>query len=96
MYQSQVNMSTYGLDVALRYDLSRHLDGQPLQFMMKDRSVPNSPIMSSYILFGFGEISQSRVQETQDVRLSALYLCQNSALHLMHRVYGLMYSLLGF
>ena len=39
MYQSQVNMSTYGLDVALKYDLSRHLDGQPLQFMMKDRSV---------------------------------------------------------
>ena len=38
MYQSQVNMSTYGLDVALKYDLSRHLDGQPLQFMMKDRS----------------------------------------------------------
>ena len=37
MYQSQVNMSTYGLDVALRYDLTRHLDGQPLQFMMKDR-----------------------------------------------------------
>ena len=39
MYQSQVNMSTYGLDVALKYDLSRHLDGQPLQFMMKDRSL---------------------------------------------------------
>ena len=39
MYQSQVNMSTYGLDVALKYDLSRHLDGQPLQFMLKDRSV---------------------------------------------------------
>ena len=37
MYQSQVDMSRYELDVALRFDLARNLDGQPLQFMIKDR-----------------------------------------------------------
>jgi len=37
MYQSQVDMARYGLDVGLRFDLTNHLDGQPLQFMMKDR-----------------------------------------------------------
>lgn len=37
LYQSQVDMSTYELDVALKFDLTRHLNGQPLQFMMKDR-----------------------------------------------------------
>ena len=38
IYQSQVNMSTYQLDVGLKFDLCRHLDGQPMQFMLKDRS----------------------------------------------------------
>lgn len=38
MYQSQVNLASYVLDVGLRFDLATHLDGQPLQFMMKDRS----------------------------------------------------------
>jgi hypothetical protein len=37
MYQSQVNLASYVLDVGLRFDLATHLDGQPLQFMMKDR-----------------------------------------------------------
>lgn len=34
-------MSDYTLDVGLRFDLSRHLDGQPLQFMVKDRQAPD-------------------------------------------------------
>ena len=42
MYQHQVDMSKYQLDVALRFDLTRCLDGQPLQFMIKDRCVPRS------------------------------------------------------
>ena len=37
IYQSQVNMSTYQLDVGLKFDLCRHLDGQPMQFMLRDR-----------------------------------------------------------
>ena len=42
MYQHQVDMSKYQLDVALRFDLTRCLDGQPLQFMIKDRFVLRS------------------------------------------------------
>jgi len=38
IYQSQVDLASYSLDVGLRFDLTNHLDGQPLQFMMKDRS----------------------------------------------------------
>lgn len=44
IYQSQVDMSKYSLNVGLQFDLSRHLDGQPLQFMMKDR----------FLTFSFG------------------------------------------
>ena len=35
--QHFVDLSTYELDMVRRFDLSCHLDGQPLQFMMKDR-----------------------------------------------------------
>jgi hypothetical protein len=28
-----VDLATYELDLIYRFDLSRHLDGQPLQFM---------------------------------------------------------------
>eukprot|EP00891_Asterochloris_glomerata_P006939 jgi/Astpho2/6939/Aster-x1409 len=37
MYQHFVDLSTYELDMVRRFDLSCHLDSQPLQFMMKDR-----------------------------------------------------------
>ncbi len=39
MYQHFVDLSTYELNMLYCFDLGRHLDGQPLQLMMKDRSV---------------------------------------------------------
>ena len=39
LFQHMVDLSTYELDLALsRFDLTRYLDGQPLQFMMRMRS----------------------------------------------------------
>ncbi|KAK9803895.1 hypothetical protein WJX72_002783 [[Myrmecia] bisecta] len=38
IYQHFVDMGTYELDMIHRFDLSRHLDGQPLQFMAKDKT----------------------------------------------------------
>lgn len=40
MYQHFVDMSTYELNMVRRFDLAGHLDGQPLQFMMKHRWGP--------------------------------------------------------
>lgn len=37
VYQHLVDVSRYELDVLYRFNLCRHLDGQPLQLMMKDR-----------------------------------------------------------
>eukprot|EP00884_Botryococcus_braunii_P000010 jgi/Botrbrau1/10009/Bobra.0012s0097.1 len=37
MCQQYIDMSRYELEVLQRFDLTRHLDGQPLQFMLKDR-----------------------------------------------------------
>ena len=37
LYQHFVDMAKYELDMAMyRFDLTRNLDGQPLQFMFKD------------------------------------------------------------
>ncbi|CAL8462121.1 g1652 [Coccomyxa elongata] len=38
MYQHFVDLSTYELNMLYCFDLGRHLDGQPLQLMMKDRA----------------------------------------------------------
>ena len=35
-------MSTYELNMVRRFDLACHLDGQPLQFMMKHKCGPPS------------------------------------------------------
>ncbi len=43
IYQHFVDMAAYELDMIHRFDLTRHLDGQPLQFMIKDRCVPLFP-----------------------------------------------------
>lgn len=40
--QHLVDMSRYELDVLQRFDLCRHLDGQPTQFQVKDRCGLNS------------------------------------------------------
>jgi hypothetical protein len=37
MYQHFVDMGSYELNLMYTFDLARHLDGQPLQFMLKDR-----------------------------------------------------------
>ena len=37
MYQHFVDMSKYELEMLYTFDLSHNLDGQPLQFMLKDR-----------------------------------------------------------
>ncbi|CAL8462122.1 g1653 [Coccomyxa elongata] len=37
MYQHFVDMGAYELNMIYGFDLGRHLDGQPLQFMLKDR-----------------------------------------------------------
>ena len=37
MYQHFVDLSTCELTMLYCFDLGRHLDGQPLQFMMRDR-----------------------------------------------------------
>ena len=37
LFQHFVNMGKYELDMIYKFDLTRNLDGQPLQFMMKDR-----------------------------------------------------------
>ncbi|BDA45975.1 probable phosphatidylinositol 3,4,5-trisphosphate-dependent Rac exchanger protein at N-terminal half [Coccomyxa sp. Obi] len=37
MYQHFVDMGAYELNMMYGFDLGRHLDGQPLQFMLKDR-----------------------------------------------------------
>lgn len=39
LYQHFVDMSMYQLDMMYKFDLCRNLDGQPLQFMLKDRYV---------------------------------------------------------
>ena len=38
LYQHFVDMARYELDMVYRFDLTRNLDGQPLQFMFKDKS----------------------------------------------------------
>ncbi|KAK9907705.1 hypothetical protein WJX75_008523 [Coccomyxa subellipsoidea] len=38
MYQHFVDMGSYELNLMYTFDLARHLDGQPLQFMLKDRA----------------------------------------------------------
>ena len=38
MYQHFVDMASYELDMLKRFDLACHLDGMPLQFMVKVRS----------------------------------------------------------
>lgn len=38
LYQHFVDMSAYELNMVRKFDLAGHLDGQPLQFMMKHRS----------------------------------------------------------
>ena len=38
LYQHFVDMAKYELDMVYRFDLTRNLDGQPLQFMFKDNS----------------------------------------------------------
>lgn len=40
MYQHFVDMGAYELNMVYGFDLGRHLDGQPLQFMLKDRCPP--------------------------------------------------------
>ena len=37
MYQHFVDMASYELDMLKRFDLACHLDGMPLQFMVKVR-----------------------------------------------------------
>lgn len=38
IFQHMVDLSTYELDLSVsRFDLTRYLDGQPLQFMMRTR-----------------------------------------------------------
>lgn len=45
MFQHFVDMSKYELDMVYRFDLADKLDGQPLQFMCKDRcAVAEGPV----------------------------------------------------
>ena len=37
LYQHFVDMGKYELNMIYKFDLTRNLDGQPLQFMVKDR-----------------------------------------------------------
>lgn len=37
LYQHFVDLGSFELNMLYRFDLSRHLDGQPLLFMLKDR-----------------------------------------------------------
>jgi len=53
IYQSQVDLASYSLDVGLRFDLTNHLDGQPLQFMMKDRSASHCCHADFSVSFGY-------------------------------------------
>lgn len=48
MYQMFVDMGAYELNFIRRFDLACHLDGQPMQFMMKlrwDRAWPMLVLM---------------------------------------------------
>lgn len=39
LYQHFVDMGAYELNMIYNFDLTRNLDGQPLQFMLKDRCI---------------------------------------------------------
>jgi hypothetical protein len=49
LYQHFVSLGSYELDMIYRFDLARHLDGQPLQFMLKDRFGPKTVALASAV-----------------------------------------------
>lgn len=63
LYQHLVDISEYDLHMVKRFDLSRHLDGQPMSFMLKHVLQPDTSAAGQY-LFNFQIWHQKLLQRS--------------------------------
>ncbi len=73
LYQHFVDLGSYELNILYGFDLGRHLDGQPLQFMLKDRCAH-----VSHALLSFRKCSRKRISLPFwfHASLAASFYCQ--------------------